>query len=112
MSLVGTRPILQDELRQYELHHRARIAIKPGITGMWQVSGRSDITDLSARIIIEQHLNNGDLLQHSWWSAWRYVLLGNNKNQERSVKEKNFMVYWERLNVMFGYTWGRHYEIS
>ena len=46
MSLVGTRPILQDELRQYELHHRARIAIKPGITGMWQVSGRSDITDL------------------------------------------------------------------
>lgn len=47
MSLVGTRPILPDELEQYELHHRARIAIKPGITGMWQVSGRSDITDLS-----------------------------------------------------------------
>ena len=45
MSLVGTRPILPDELEQYELHHRARIAIKPGITGMWQVSGRSDITD-------------------------------------------------------------------
>lgn len=34
MSLVGTRPILQDELLKYELHHRARIAIKPGITGM------------------------------------------------------------------------------
>ena len=31
MSLVGTRPILPDELEQYELHHRARIAIKPGI---------------------------------------------------------------------------------
>ena len=45
MSLVGTRPILPDELEQYELHHRARIAIKPGITGMWQVNGRSDITD-------------------------------------------------------------------
>lgn len=45
MSLVGTRPILQDELQKYELHHIARIAIKPGITGMWQVSGRSDITD-------------------------------------------------------------------
>ena len=44
MSLVGTRPILQDELQKYELHHRARIAIKPGITGMWQVSGRSDIS--------------------------------------------------------------------
>ena len=46
MSLVGTRPILQDELQKYELHHRARIAIKPGITGMWQVSGRSDIAVL------------------------------------------------------------------
>lgn len=43
MTLAGTRPILQDELQKYELHHRARIAIKPGITGMWQVSGRSDI---------------------------------------------------------------------
>lgn len=56
MSLVGTRPILQDELRQYELHHRARIAIKPGITGMWQVSGRSDITDLHYTAI--QHFHN------------------------------------------------------
>lgn len=32
MSLVGTRPILQDELLKYELHHRARIAIKPGMS--------------------------------------------------------------------------------
>ena len=45
MTYLGTRPILPDELEQYELHHRARIAIKPGITGMWQVSGTSDITD-------------------------------------------------------------------
>lgn len=36
MTYLGTRPILQDELLKYELHHRARIAIKPGITGMWQ----------------------------------------------------------------------------
>ena len=49
MTLAGTRPILQDELQKYELHHRARIAIKPGITGMWQVSGRIDITDLSSK---------------------------------------------------------------
>ena len=50
MTLAGTRPILPDELEQYELHHRARIAIKPGITGMWQVSGRSDITDLASKL--------------------------------------------------------------
>lgn len=45
MSLVGTRPPTVDEWEKYELHHRIRMATKPGITGMWQVSGRSDITD-------------------------------------------------------------------
>ena len=41
MSLVGTRPPTVDEWDKYELHHRARLATKPGLTGMWQVSGRS-----------------------------------------------------------------------
>ena len=45
LSLVGTRPPTVDEWERYELHHRARLAIKPGITGLWQVSGRSKITD-------------------------------------------------------------------
>ncbi|MBU5480112.1 sugar transferase [Blautia sp. MSJ-19] len=45
MSLVGTRPPTVDEWEQYELHHRSRMSTKPGITGMWQASGRSDITD-------------------------------------------------------------------
>lgn len=45
MSLVGTRPPTEDEWEKYEYHHRARMAIKPGLTGMWQVSGRSNITD-------------------------------------------------------------------
>lgn len=45
MSLVGTRPPTLDEWEKYELHHRARMSIKPGITGMWQVSGRSNIKD-------------------------------------------------------------------
>ena len=47
MSLVGTRPPTVDEWDKYELHHRARLATKPGLTGMWQVSGRSNITDLN-----------------------------------------------------------------
>lgn len=45
MSVVGTRPPTLDEWEKYELHHRRRLAIKPGITGLWQVSGRSNITD-------------------------------------------------------------------
>ena len=45
MSTVGTRPPTADEYERYQYHHRARMAIKPGITGIWQVSGRSDITD-------------------------------------------------------------------
>lgn len=45
MSLVGFRPALKSEYEEYDFHHRARIAMKPGITGMWQVSGRSDIID-------------------------------------------------------------------
>ncbi len=45
MSLVGTRPPTVDEWERYEFHHRGRLACKPGITGMWQVSGRSGITD-------------------------------------------------------------------
>ena len=45
MSLVGTSPPTKDEWAIYEDHHRARMAMRPGITGMWQVSGRSNITD-------------------------------------------------------------------
>ncbi len=45
MSLVGTRPPTLDEWAKYDLHHHARLAAKPGVTGLWQVSGRSEITD-------------------------------------------------------------------
>ncbi len=43
MSLVGTRPPTVEEFENYDLKHKARLGIKPGLTGMWQVSGRSDI---------------------------------------------------------------------
>ena len=45
MSLVGTRPPTVDEWEHYSPRHRARLSVRPGITGMWQVSGRSDIID-------------------------------------------------------------------
>ena len=54
MSIIGTRPPLISETNLYELHHRARLAIKPGITGMWQVSGRSDITDFEEVVRLDK----------------------------------------------------------
>lgn len=45
MSLVGTRPPTPDEVAQYAAHHWRRLDVKPGITGQWQVSGRSAIKD-------------------------------------------------------------------
>ena len=62
MSLVGTRPPTVDEWEKYELHHRARLAIKPGLTGMWQVSGRSDITDFEEVVRLDtKYIQDWDL---------------------------------------------------
>ena len=59
MSLVGTRPPTVDEWEKYEFHHRARLACKPGITGMWQVSGRSEITDFEEVVKLDtQYITN------------------------------------------------------
>jgi exopolysaccharide biosynthesis polyprenyl glycosylphosphotransferase len=44
MSLVGPRPALPAEVEQYDEFQRGRLAVKPGITGLWQVSGRSDLS--------------------------------------------------------------------
>ena len=53
MSLVGTRPPTVDEYKKYSQHHKIRLAIKPGITGMWQVSGRSNITDFEQVVALD-----------------------------------------------------------
>ena len=53
MSLVGTRHPTVDEWEKYEKHHRVRMAIKPGLTGMWQVSGRSSITDFEEVVALD-----------------------------------------------------------
>ncbi len=54
MSLVGTRPPTIDEWERYHLHHRARMSTKPGITGMWQVNGRSDIEDFEEVVKLDK----------------------------------------------------------
>jgi len=54
MSIVGTRPPLVTETDLYEPHHYTRLAVKPGITGIWQVSGRSDITDFEEVVRLDR----------------------------------------------------------
>ncbi|MDW7643560.1 MAG: sugar transferase [Desulfuromonadales bacterium] len=63
MSLVGTRPPTPAEVEQYENWQRRRISIKPGITGMWQVSGRSTIEDFNEIVRLDLHY-----IDH--WSLW------------------------------------------
>ncbi|NLJ70773.1 MAG: sugar transferase [Clostridiaceae bacterium] len=53
MSLVGTRPPTVDEFQKYKSHHKLRLSIKPGITGNWQISGRSDITDFEEVVALD-----------------------------------------------------------
>lgn len=54
MSLVGTRPPTVDEYERYEYHHKKRLSIKPGITGLWQVSGRSQIKDFEEVVKLDE----------------------------------------------------------
>ena len=58
MSICGTRPALPEETLLYSPHHRARLAVKPGITGMWQVSGRSEITDFEEVVKLDTRYIN------------------------------------------------------
>ena len=59
MSLVGWRPCTMNEWKEYGLEHRSRAGMKPGITGMWQVSGRSEITDFDEVVRLDQEYIEG-----------------------------------------------------
>ena len=62
MSLVGTRPPTVDEYEAYSFSHKKRLAMKPGITGLWQISGRSDITDFEEVVKLDgQYIDQWDL---------------------------------------------------
>ena len=63
MSLVGTRPPTLDEFAQYSPYHKKRLSFRPGLTGIWQVSGRSDITDFEEIVKLDvEYIDN--------WSFW------------------------------------------
>lgn len=63
MSLVGTRPPTKEEYAQYSQHHKIRLSFRPGLTGMWQVSGRSDITDFEEVVRLDEKYIEE-------WSIW------------------------------------------
>lgn len=66
MSLVGTRPPTVNEVKEYENCHRKRLSIKPGITGNWQVSGRSDTTDFEDVVRLDtEYISN--------WNIWKDI---------------------------------------
>lgn len=62
MSLVGTRPPTLDEFDQYEGYHKSRLAMKPGLTGMWQATGRSDISNFEEVVALDrEYIDNWSL---------------------------------------------------
>ena len=77
MSLVGTRPPTPDEVKEYDLHHHRRLSIKPGITGLWQVSGRNKINDFDEIVKLDtQYIDQ--------WSLWL----------DCKILCKTFLVIW------------------
>ena len=63
MSLVGPRPPLQTEVEQFENWHRRKLSVKPGITCLWQVSGRNEINDFNEWVKMDlEYIDN--------WSLW------------------------------------------
>jgi exopolysaccharide biosynthesis polyprenyl glycosylphosphotransferase len=63
MSLVGPRPFFESDMDDYEAHHYRRLGAKPGLTGLWQVSGRSSVIDFEEVVRLDrQYIEQ--------WSIW------------------------------------------
>ncbi len=75
MSLVGTRPPTLDEYEKYELHHKIRLAAKPGLTGLWQVSGRSNITDFEEVVALDKQYISQWSIGHDLRILFKTVLI-------------------------------------
>jgi exopolysaccharide biosynthesis polyprenyl glycosylphosphotransferase len=78
MSLVGPRPAVPQEVARYGNHMRRRLAVKPGITGLWQVSGRSDLSWTDALRLDLRYVENWSfaLDLQIIWKTWSAVLRG------------------------------------
>jgi lipopolysaccharide/colanic/teichoic acid biosynthesis glycosyltransferase len=77
MSVVGPRPPLPREVHEYEMHHLSRLRGKPGITGLWQVSGRSDLGFEDMVMLDRRYLDDWSLwLDFSIMTKTAFVVLG------------------------------------
>jgi exopolysaccharide biosynthesis polyprenyl glycosylphosphotransferase len=63
MSLIGPRPFFPEDLQHYEEHHCERLSVLPGITGLWQVRGRSSVLDFEEVVRLDREYIHG-------WSLW------------------------------------------
>jgi len=84
MSLVGTRPPMIEEVEEYKPEHLKRISAKPGITGLWQVSGRNKITDFEQ--IVE--------LDCSYLDSWRFA-------DDLKILMKTILVVLQRKGAIY-----------
>jgi exopolysaccharide biosynthesis polyprenyl glycosylphosphotransferase len=73
MSLVGTRPPTPNEVNEYEDWHRRRISATPGITGLWQVSGRNKITDFVEVVKLDLEYIDTWRFARDIWILWRTI---------------------------------------
>jgi lipopolysaccharide/colanic/teichoic acid biosynthesis glycosyltransferase len=63
MSLVGPRPFFESDLEDYEAHHYRRLGARPGVTGLWQIGGRSSVVDFEEVVRLDrQYIEQ--------WSIW------------------------------------------
>jgi lipopolysaccharide/colanic/teichoic acid biosynthesis glycosyltransferase len=78
MSLVGPRPALPEETARYGDHVRRRLAVRPGLTGLWQVNGRSDLSmEESVRLDLRYVENWSFVLDlQILWKTWSAVVGG------------------------------------
>lgn len=83
-----------DEWEKYELHHRARLAIKPGLTGMWQVSGRSEITDFEEVVKLDTKYISEWSFFFIFWNFYKFScvlnLYGNRFFSGKNIIYKNY----------------------
>lgn len=71
MSLVGTRPPTPDEVEHYTLRHWLRLDVKPGMTGEWQVYGRSQIKDFEAIVDLDLRYQARWSIGHDLFLLWK-----------------------------------------